>query len=195
MVESLDESVGRVLKKLDDLKLADNTIVIFTSDNGGLATSEGSPTSNCPLRTGKGWLYEGGIRVPLIVRWPGVSKPGAVSPRAGDQHRLLPDPPRIAGQAPRPPTAPRRRQPRAAAQGSHAPGAPLFWHYPHYSNQGGAPCGAVRLGDLKLIEWFEDDRVELYDLRDDPGETPTSPPIGPRSRPHSARGSATGKPP
>ena len=82
MLESLDEAVGRVLKKLDDLKLAENTLVIFTSDNGGLATQEGPNTPatiNAPLREGKGYLYEGGIRVPLIVRWPGVVKPGITS--------------------------------------------------------------------------------------------------------------------
>ena len=79
MVESLDDCVGRVLSKLKELGLDDNTIVVFTSDNGGLSTAEGTPTSNLPLRPGKGWGYEGGVREPLIVRWPGVTKPGSVS--------------------------------------------------------------------------------------------------------------------
>src|SRR5205823_12521348 len=79
MVQSMDESVGRILKKLADLGLDDNTVVIFTSDNGGLCSAEGWPTSNLPLRLGKGWLYEGGVRVPLIVYWPGKTRPGSTS--------------------------------------------------------------------------------------------------------------------
>ena len=79
MVEAMDEAVGKVLKQLEESGLADNTIVVFTSDNGGLSTSEGSPTSNLPLRGGKGWVYEGGIREPWIVRYPGVTKAGGVS--------------------------------------------------------------------------------------------------------------------
>src|SRR5512140_3024675 len=78
MVQSLDESVGRVMWKLGELGLEENTVVIFTSDNGGVATSEGFPTANVPLRGGKGWHYEGGVREPLIVRWPGVTKPGSL---------------------------------------------------------------------------------------------------------------------
>ena len=79
MVEAMDQAVGKVLKQLDDLGIADNTVVVFTSDNGGLSTSEGSPTSNLPLRGGKGWVYEGGIREPWIVRYPGVTKAGTTS--------------------------------------------------------------------------------------------------------------------
>src|SRR5205085_11103576 len=93
MVESLDESVGRVLKKLDELKLSEKTVVMFTSDNGGLATTEGGPTGatfNGPLREGKGFLYEGGIRVPLIIRWPGVVKPGTVTDQVACSIDLFP---------------------------------------------------------------------------------------------------------
>src|SRR5437764_14663474 len=82
MVEIMDNSVGRLLKKLDDLKLSDNTLVIFTSDNGGLATLEGMPfaaTNNAPLREGKGYLYEGGVRVPCVMKWPAVIKPGMIA--------------------------------------------------------------------------------------------------------------------
>ena len=91
MVEAMDQAVGKVLDALDRLGLAKNTIVIFMSDNGGLSTAEGQPTCNLPLRAGKGWLYEGGIREPMIVRWPGVTRAGSVVRRAGDQHGLLPD--------------------------------------------------------------------------------------------------------
>ncbi len=171
MVESLDQSIGRIKATLERLDLDDRTIVLLTSDNGGLSTSEGSPTSNVPLRAGKGWPYEGGIRVPLIVRWPGVSKPGAVcrEPVISTDH--FPTILEMTGGTP----LPGRHLDGASLvpllKGGTRPERPLFWHYPHYGNQGGAPFGAVRLGDLKLIEWFEDDRVELFDLRDDPGET------------------------
>ncbi len=172
MVQSLDDSVGRLLDKLDELGLAEDTIVIFTSDNGGLSTSEGSPTSNVPLRAGKGWMYEGGIREPLLVRWPGVAEPGGecdVPVTATDFY------PTILGMAGLPP------RPEQHVDGvdltpllrgeAELEREELFWHYPHYGNQGGSPCGAIREGDLKLIEFYEDSRVELYDLASDLGET------------------------
>jgi len=171
MVESLDRSVGRIMATLQRLDLDERTIVIFTSDNGGLSTSEGSPTSNVPLRAGKGWPYEGGIRVPLIVRWPGVTSPGAVCREPMISTDFFPTLLEMAGRAP----LPERHLDGASLvpllKGGVRPRRPLFWHYPHYGNQGGTPGGALRLGDLKLIEWFEDDRVELFNLRDDPGET------------------------
>lgn len=166
MIETFDTLIGRLLKKLDESGLAGNTIVIFTSDNGGLTAREfeNKPTtSNLPLREGKGHLYEGGIRIPLMVRWPGVTKPGTVShvpvstvdwaatlagAKGTDGESILPV---LRGANP--------SKPR-----------PLFWHYPHYSNQGGEPGAAVRLGDYKLIRFYEDDRRELYNLQNDPGE-------------------------
>ncbi len=93
MVQSLDESVGRILQTLERLELHFNTVVIFTSDNGGLSTSEGSPTSNVPLRAGKGWPYEGGVREPLLVRWPGVTHPGSICREPMISNRLLPHDP------------------------------------------------------------------------------------------------------
>ncbi|MDO8545206.1 MAG: sulfatase [Opitutaceae bacterium] len=171
MIDAMDQAVGKVLAKLDELRLRDNTIVVFTSDNGGLSTSEGSPTSNLPFRGGKGWLYEGGVREPLIVRWPGVTKPGTTI----DVPVISPDffpTLREAVGITRPATqkldgvslvSVLKGQPAASMR-------PLFWHYPHYGNQGGAPGGAVRLGDYKLIEWYEDGRRELYNLREDVGE-------------------------
>ncbi len=172
MVEAMDEAVGKVLAHLDELKLADDTIVIFFSDNGGLSTSEGSPTSNLPYRAGKGWMYEGGIREPLIVRWPAGIKAGGVCktpvistdfyPTLLEACRIEPLP---AQHKDGTSFAALLRDPAA----KHAR-APLFWHYPHWGNQGGIPCGAVRDGKWKLIEFYWKKGTELYDLEADPGE-------------------------
>lgn len=171
MMADIDDQVGRVLDKLDELKLANNTLVIFTSDNGGLSTSEGSPTSNAPLRAGKGWLYEGGIRVPLIVRWPGVVKPGTTSSVPVISTDYFPTILAAIGA----PLHPEWHMDGVSLlpllkQTGQLSGRPLYWHYPHYGNQGGIPGGAVRDGDWKLIEFFEDDHIELYNLADDPVE-------------------------
>ena len=171
MVESMDTSVGRVLKKLKDLKLDKNTVICFTSDNGGLSTSEGSPTSNLPLRGGKGWLYEGGIREPYIIKWPGVTKPGRTSDVPVIGMDFYPTILEIAGL---------KSRPKQHLDGvslvpvlkksGEIKSRPLYWHYPHYSNQGGYPGAAVRMGDWKLHERFEDGRVHLFNLKDDIGE-------------------------
>ena len=170
MIDSLDQSVGRVLQTLRDLGLEQNTIVIFTSDNGGLSTAEGTPTSNLPLRMGKGWNYEGGIREPLIIRWPGVTKPGSVCDAPMISTDYYPTLLEVAGLPPRPSQHLDGVNIVPLLRGQPMPDRPLFWHYPHYSNQGSGPCGAVRLGNFKLIEWYENDRVELYDLSKDVGE-------------------------
>jgi arylsulfatase A-like enzyme len=171
MIQEMDEAVDRVLKKLDELKLADRTIVVFTSDNGGLATAEGSPTCNLPLRAGKGWNYEGGHRIPWIVRMPGRVAAGSECSAPVISQDLYPTLLELAG-AP----VPKDQAidavslvPLLDRKGS-IPDRPLFWHYPHYSNQGGRPGGAMRAGSYKLVEFFEDSRVELYDLSTDPGE-------------------------
>ena len=171
MVEAMDLAVGKVLAKLDELNLADNTLVLFTSDNGGLSTSEGWPTSNLPLRGGKGWLYEGGIREPFLARWPGVVKPGMVIAEPISSPDIFPtflaavnakpaDGQRLDGVSLLPVLA-----------GEKLPERALCWHYPHYGNQGGAPGAAIRRGDWKLIEWFEDQRLELFNLKNDLSET------------------------
>ena len=170
MVEAVDDSVAAVLGHLEELGLSEETYVVLFSDNGGLSTSEGHPTSNLPLRAGKGWLYEGGIREPLIVRGPGV-RAGAVDPTPVTSSDLAPTLLELCGL----PAAPRQHLDGTSLAGLLRDGAPLverplFWHYPHYGNQGGAPSGAVRVGDLKLIEWYEDGRLELFDLAADPGE-------------------------
>ena len=170
MVENLDENVGRLLDKLDEWGLAENTLVVFTSDNGGLSTAEGSPTSNLPLRAGKGWAYEGGVREPLLIKWPAVIQPQSLCRAPVSSVDFFPTFGEMAGL---PPTAARHLEGASLVpefKGADKPERPVFWHYPHYSNQGGLPYGAVRSGDFKLIEWYEDRRVELYDLRQDPGE-------------------------
>ncbi len=171
MVESVDEGVGRVLQALDDLKLADRTLVIFTSDNGGLATAEGPntpATSNAPFREGKGYLYEGGVRVPLIVRGPGV-KVGATTGVPVSGIDLFPTVLDVCGV--KCDAKPDGVSLLPALKGGTIDRDALYWHYPHYSNQGGKPGGAVRTGDLKLVEFYENGRRELFDVRRDPGET------------------------
>lgn len=171
MVEAMDQAVGKVLEGLAELGLANDTIVLFTSDNGGLATSEGYPTSNLPLRAGKGWLYEGGIRVPLIVRWPDVVEGGTVVREPVISIDYLPTLLEVAGVKP-PPQLQLDGVSLASLLAERKPPAPrnLFWHYPHYGNQGGAPGGAIRQGPWKLVEWYEGPTSELYRLDSDPAE-------------------------
>ncbi len=176
MTDSLDATVGRVRAKLDELKIADRTIVIFTSDNGGRVPT----TSNKPLRYGKASAYEGGVRVPLIVHWPGVTKPGTVSDTPVITMDLFPTLLEMAG-VPLP--GPGSETGAAGRDGvSLVPllrqsgglsRTELFWHYPHHQHYqlGGAmPYGAIRSGDFKLIEFFNDMHVELYNIREDIGE-------------------------
>lgn len=193
MVESMDESLGRVLGKLKELGLAENTIVIFFADNGGMSAANffnprrniprcdlnrAYATSNLPLRGGKGWLYEGGIREPLIIYWPGEGRAGAVCDVpviSTDFYSTILDmaglhpltrrdngvdgvslAPLVRGEAPAPEQLSKRS---------------LFWHFPHYSNHGAqSPCGAIRQGDYKLIEYYENYAVQLFNLKSDPGE-------------------------
>jgi arylsulfatase A len=172
MIESLDDNVERILKKLDDLKLAKHTAVIFTSDNGGLSILEGPntpATSNAPFREAKGFLYEGGIREPLLVRWPGVTRPGSVSDAAVSSIDFLPTIVDLCGLKSKANVDGVSLRPALTGGALNRPA--LFWHYPHYSNQGGRPGGAVRAGSLKLIEHYEDGRRELYDLAKDVSET------------------------
>ena len=172
MVESLDHSVGAVMATLNELGLAENTIVVFMSDNGGVATSEGWPTSNLPLRAGKGWAYEGGVREPLIVRWPRHLPAGVVADEVVTSTDFFPTLLDLAGLPLRPEAHVDGRSFASVLRspGTHLPERAIYWHYPHYSNQRGKPHGAVREGRWKLIEWYEDDRVELFDLEADPGE-------------------------
>ena len=172
MLESLDDAVGRVMAALDRSGLAEKTLVIFTSDNGGLAIREGAntpPTINSPLREGKGWVYEGGLRVPLIARWPGQIPPGVEETPAwaADLPVTIAD---LCGLA----------NPEGldgvSLAGLLKEGRPLalralFWHYPHYSNQLSKPAGAIRDGDWKLVESYENGRLELFHLARDRSES------------------------
>lgn len=174
MVAALDESVGRVLDALDRLGLAEDTLVVFTSDNGGLSTSEGHPTCNLPARAGKGWVYEGGLRVPMIWRGAGVAAGRrALAPAIGMD--LYPTVLELCGLPPRPAqhvdgVSLARTLTGTDDEVAAAELRKLCFHYPHYGNQGASPCAAIRVGDLKLVEWFENDRRELFDLAHDLGE-------------------------
>jgi arylsulfatase A-like enzyme len=171
MIESLDENIGELLRALDEAGEADNTIVIFTSDNGGLATAEGSPTCNAPLSEGKGWMYEGGTREPLLVRWPAVVKPGTMCQVPVTSTDFYPTMLEMAGLDPMPEQHVDGVSLVPLLKGAYRlERESIFWHYPHYGNQGGMPGSSVRMGDHKLLEFFEDGRVELYNLREDVGE-------------------------
>lgn len=172
MVQSVDESVGAILKHLDQLGLTKNTTIIFTSDNGGLSTlvnNRKAPASVLPLRAGKGWLYEGGIRVPAIIKWPKHIQTGRVSdipitstdyyPTLVEMLSATPSPASLDGQS---------LVPLCKNEEYHS--ANLYWHFPHYHGSGNKPSAAIRSGNFKLIEWMEDGEVELYDLEKDIGE-------------------------
>ncbi|NNJ27981.1 sulfatase [Alienimonas chondri] len=174
MVESMDDLVGTVVKSVEDAGELDNTLVVFFSDNGGLAVSEGPKTpatTNAPLRHGKGWLYEGGIREPLIFAGPGVAN-GETCDVPVISNDLRPTFLHAVGME-----DVDLRDGESLADLIESPNAPeelprpLFWHYPHFSNQGGRPGGAVRYGNWKLIQRYENGVVELYDLYSDPSET------------------------
>jgi arylsulfatase A-like enzyme len=169
MIESVDESVGRVMETLKELGLEPNTLVIFTSDNGGFYNA----TSNAPLRANKGAYYEGGIRVPLIVKWPGVAKPGRVVSEPVTSTDLYPTCLAAAGLPARPNQHSDgvNMRPVLTGEGSLPP-RPLFWHYPHYNEHpSSVPSSVIRQGPWKLIETFDPAGIELYNLANDLSET------------------------
>ncbi len=167
LVESVDDSVGRLMKKLDELKLSDHTIFVFTSDNGGLMRC----TSNLPLRAGKGSVYEGGVRVPLIVKWPGVTQPGSVCDTPVISPDYYPTLLSIAGTAPAAGVVDGENLVPLLKQANGFTRDAIYWHYPHYHPGGATPYRAVRAGDFRLIEFYEDNHIELYNLKNDIGET------------------------
>ena len=178
MVESVDDGVGRVLNTLHRLKIDDRTVVMFFSDNGGLSVPEGKrtpATTNAPLRAGKGHLYEGGIREPFIVKWPGAVKPGSECSVPIVSVDFFPTICEIAGLDTRSvetngPIDGVSVLPLLKNAQANLAREAIYWHYPHFSNQGGRPGGAVRVGDFKLIEEYEFGELELYNLNEDIGE-------------------------
>ena len=174
MVEAMDQAVGKVLDHLKETGLDKTTVVFTMSDNGGLSTSEGHPTSNLPLRAGKGWLYEGGIREPMLIKWPGNTSSGSISDVPVISTNFYPTILEMAGLELRPEQHIDGMSMVNLLTDSHTnihiDTQSLFFHYPHYGNQGGTPGAAIRKGNYKLIEFFEDGRLELYDLSEDIGE-------------------------
>jgi arylsulfatase A-like enzyme len=166
MIESMDDSVGAVMKALDRLKLTDDTIVIFTGDNGGLMRA----TDNRPARVGKGSAYEGGVRVPLIVRYPKAISAGTTSDAAVMSIDYLPTVLELGGLPPVKHAIDGVSFASILKQTGPLARTELFWHYPHYHPGGATPYGAIRDGDWRLVEFYEDNHVELYNLRDDEGE-------------------------
>ncbi|MCK5820577.1 MAG: sulfatase [Bacteroidales bacterium] len=171
MVAAMDEAVGKVTQKIKDLGLEDETYYIFTSDNGGLSTlkNKGYPTSNLPLRAGKGWCYEGGIRVPFIIQGPGIES--GISNDLVISMDIYPTILELAGIDLRPNQLIDGRSIMAFTNETiHESTRTLYWHYPHYHGSMWTPGAAMRQGDWKLIEFYEYDKVELYNLANDIGE-------------------------
>lgn len=173
MVESMDAAVGQVIEQLKTLGLYEKTIILFFSDNGGVSIMrKGLDPHSCnlPLRGGKGWLYEGGIREPLIIRWPGHTAAGGVYSSLVMSTDFYPSLLEMAGLQ----LLPRQHLDGVSfaslLKGKRYHRGPVFWHYPHYSYQDGSPCSAIRSGSWKLLRWYEDDREELYNLDTDIGE-------------------------
>ncbi|MHB1454751.1 MAG: sulfatase [Saccharofermentanales bacterium] len=172
MIYNLDYNIGRVIEKLKEMKIYEETIIVFTSDNGGLATSEGSPTCNFPAAEGKGWVYDGGIREPLLIIYKNQIEGSRLVHTPVTTPDIFPTildlcniqdavTGKIDGISMLPLLQGETELPREG----------IFWHYPHYGNQGGTPAAAVRSGDFKLIRFFEDEHLELYNLADDISET------------------------
>lgn len=172
LIESMDRAVGQLLTKIDQLGLREKTVVVFTSDNGGLHVPEGRHqrvTHNKPYRAGKGFVYEGGLRIPLIVRWPGKVAAGSVvetpvintdwTPTLLEIFEMGGRNERFDGRSMVP-----------VLLGKSSGARKFFWHFPHYTNQGSSPAGAMREGEWKLVEHYEDGRLELFNLREDIGE-------------------------
>lgn len=171
LLESMDEAIGRVLDELQRLGLSDNTIVIFTSDNGGVASGDAYATANLPYRGGKGYQWEGGLRVPCFISLPGQKLGSQQSdyPMTGADFYPtildlagipLLDAQHIDGLSLKP----------ILTNGAPLPERPLYWHYPHYGNQGGDPSSVIRQGKWKLTYYYEGERAELYNLQQDPFE-------------------------
>lgn len=171
MVAAVDDSVGALLKRLEDTGLDKNTVVVFFSDNGGLCTlARPGSTCNLPLRAGKGWLYEGGVREPTIVRAPGVTKAGSVSDTPIVSMDFFPTMLELAGLPQQPKLHADGQSIVPLLKGKSIDSRELYWHYPHYHGSTWKPGASIRDGDWKLIAFYHYDNVELYNLAEDPGE-------------------------
>jgi len=170
-VEQMDDAVGEVLSALDELGLEKNTIVVFTSDNGGVAAGDAFSTSNRPLRAGKGYQFEGGIREPYFIKVPGLSKGGEKIHYPVSGTDFYPTLLELTGAELRPEEHQDGVSLVPLFKGKTLAERALIWHYPHYGNQGGEPSSIIRRGDWKLIHYYEDGRNELYNLAEDLSET------------------------
>lgn len=170
LVEAMDDAVGTVLNSLSELGLDGNTIVIFTSDNGGVAAGDAFATSNLPLRAGKGYQFEGGIREPYFIKVPGLTKGGEFSSTPVTGTDFYPTLLELAGLDLKPQEHSDGVSLVPLLKNKAIIERPLIWHYPHYGNQGGEPSSIIRKGDWKLIHYYEDGREELYNLKNDLGE-------------------------
>ncbi len=170
LVETMDDAVGKVLNAVDELGLGDNTVIVFTSDNGGVAAGDAFATSNLPLRAGKGYQFEGGIREPYFIKVPGITKGGESSSIPVIGTDFYPTFLELAGLKLRPDQHIDGTSLVSILKGGTIEERPLIWHYPHYGNQGGEPSSIIREGEWKLIHYYEDGREELYNLKYDPEE-------------------------
>jgi arylsulfatase A-like enzyme len=170
LVEQMDDAVGVVLKALDELGMSENTIVVFTSDNGGVSAGDSYSTSNLPFRGGKGYQFEGGIREPYFIKVPGLTKgEECATPVTGTD--FYPTLLELAGLALKPQEHADGKSLVPLLKGGSIADRPLVWHYPHYGNQGGDPTSIIRDGDWKLIHYYEDGHKELYNVKTDVEET------------------------
>lgn len=167
LIETMDDAVGLVLNTLKELGLDENTIVIFTADNGGVASGDNFSTSNLPLRGGKGYQYEGGIREPYFIKVPGLTEGGLTCNNPVSAVDLYPTILDLASIELRPKEHSDGVSLLPLLKGGSIPERPLIWHYPHYGNQGGDPVSIIRMGDWKLIHYYETQSEELYNLKDD----------------------------
>ena len=182
MIKNLDWNIGRLVQALKDMGKLDDTIIVFTSDNGGLATAEGSPTCNFPAREGKGWMYEGGTRIPLSISYPAIVRKNTHTQVVTTSPDLYPNLLEMAGLPLQPQQHVDGISLLPALSEKKMKDRPVFWHYPHYGNQGGTPGSSVRYGKWRLIEFFEDMHTELYDLESDPSEARNLAEINPDKR-------------
>ncbi|MDQ8193870.1 sulfatase [Coraliomargarita sp. SDUM461004] len=171
MIENLDTNIGRLLDALEQEGLTEDTLIVMTSDNGGLSTAEGAPTCNAPMSEGKGWAYEGGVRVCQLARWPGRIPAGSLNHENVTSTDLYP----TFLEAAQLPLIPEQHVDGislldAMTMNKAIPERPIFWHFPHYGNQGDSPSASVLEGEWKLIQHFENSELELYNLEDDVSE-------------------------